>query len=243
MARQPTEGSTPSKDYYEILHLDPGAEAGIVDQAYWHLARRHNAASLTDPSARARLDDLNEAYHVLRSSVLRRQYDQDRGAEALPLQSEREAQPVEPGEGENPPPPSRPRLSIRRLSMSTRQGAVGGLLILVLASAALAAGAQPLLVVALLISGLAFAVVPLVGKPLRLLTRPELYLRSLRTLRLPERPTRPTVDPDTLRQATEAMRARWRAGSEGLSTTPSPDPPLREELSPDRADDEATSAR
>ncbi len=63
------------RDYYEILGLMPGADGAIVDQSYWHLARKYQAQAETDPRARQQLDDLNEAYGVLGNARLRQQYD------------------------------------------------------------------------------------------------------------------------------------------------------------------------
>jgi hypothetical protein len=62
-------------DYYEVLHLHPDADAAMVDQSYWHLARLYNAAIPTDPEAQGKLAQLNEAYSVLRSPALRQEYD------------------------------------------------------------------------------------------------------------------------------------------------------------------------
>ena len=63
------------RDYYEILGVMPGADGPIVDQAYWHMARKYQAAAVADPRARTQLDDLNEAYGVLGTPRLRTQYD------------------------------------------------------------------------------------------------------------------------------------------------------------------------
>jgi hypothetical protein len=68
------------KDYYEVLHLHPEADAAMVDQAYWHLARLYNAAIPTDSTARPMLEELNEAYSVLRTPELRDEYDSLRDA-------------------------------------------------------------------------------------------------------------------------------------------------------------------
>lgn len=63
------------RDYYEILGLMPGADGAMVDQAYWHTARKYQTAAVADPRAREQLDDLNEAYGVLGTPRLRAQYD------------------------------------------------------------------------------------------------------------------------------------------------------------------------
>lgn len=64
------------KDFYQVLQLQPHADSGMVDQAYWYLARAYNETQ--GPHARAQLDDLNEAYSVLRSPALREAYDKIR---------------------------------------------------------------------------------------------------------------------------------------------------------------------
>ena len=64
-----------NRDYYEILGVMPGADGPIVDQAYWHMARKYQAAAVADPRARTQLDDLNEAYGVLGTPRLRTHYD------------------------------------------------------------------------------------------------------------------------------------------------------------------------
>jgi curved DNA-binding protein CbpA len=63
------------RDYYEILGLTPRADGMMVDQAYWHLARKYQALAQTNPSAHAMLDELNEAYGVVGTPRLRQQYD------------------------------------------------------------------------------------------------------------------------------------------------------------------------
>jgi hypothetical protein len=82
MSKQIEAAASPVKDYYQIMRLHPEADARMVDQSYWHLARVYNAAVPTDPSAAAKLDELNEAYSVLCSPALRQEYD--RGREAVP---------------------------------------------------------------------------------------------------------------------------------------------------------------
>ena len=67
MAMQPQGAPALFKDYCLILQVHPEADAGMVEAAYWHLARRYNEAAPRDPSARAKLDELNEAYSVLGS--------------------------------------------------------------------------------------------------------------------------------------------------------------------------------
>lgn len=244
MVKQATESEQPSIDYYQILHLHAEADAPMVDQAYWHLARLYNAAIRSDSSAKVKLEELNEAYSVLRSPGLRRKYDQIRNAGlaegALPESVEQEAPPLAVMAKQRPKPrkqadskPARRRwLSIRHLTIPPWQSVVGALVIVVLAGAALATGAEPALIVGLVIVGIAFTLVPLVRKLPRLtaLPSPTLHLPTIRAPRLPKSPVAgPGLDPDTLRQSTEAMRDRWRAGTQGLSMSGPTEPPPQEE--------------
>ena len=59
----------PFKDYCLTLQVHPEADAAMVDAAYWHLAKRYNEAAAYDPKARAKLEELNEAYIVLAPSA------------------------------------------------------------------------------------------------------------------------------------------------------------------------------
>ena len=45
--------------------MAPTADAEIITQAYWYLARKYRVTAGTDAKSRKRLDDLNEAYRVL----------------------------------------------------------------------------------------------------------------------------------------------------------------------------------
>lgn len=63
------------RDYYEILGLTPRADGAMVDQAYWHLARKYQGLAATNVRAQYLLDELNEAYGVLGNPRLREQYD------------------------------------------------------------------------------------------------------------------------------------------------------------------------
>ena len=189
MVMDPAETQPSFKDYYQILRLHPDAEAVIVDQVYWHLARLYNTAIPGDASFREKLEELNEAYRVLRSSELRRQYNQRRdailGKGALPRLPELESDPppltvmetqhAQPREEPHPKPLWPARLGLPRLWQSLARGLT--------ALPALSA----------------------------------LRVPTMRAPRLPERLASTSVDPDALHRATEAMRARLRAESEELS--------------------------
>lgn len=49
----------------ELLQVAPTADQEITTQAYWHLARKYQAAAKDNKQARQRLDELNQAYRVL----------------------------------------------------------------------------------------------------------------------------------------------------------------------------------
>lgn len=252
MVEQLTEAGQSFPDYYQILHLHADADAAMVDQAYWHLARLYNSSIRADSEAGERLDELNEAYSVLRSPELRKEYDQARNTlldkdgtlvrtgpdqEAPPLAVMAKQRPKprkEPKEPEKAkrrwlplmrlPSLSLPRVQVQQLSIPPWQSAVGALTIVVLAGAALVTGTSPVLVAALLIIGLAVTTLPLARKLPRFPELPisTLRLPTVRAPRLPERPDRLGVDADMLRRSTEAMRARWRVGTEGISTSFTP---------------------
>ena len=52
-----------------MLQVAPTADAEIITQAYWYLARKYRATAGTDEISRKRLDDLNEAYRKLQPGV------------------------------------------------------------------------------------------------------------------------------------------------------------------------------
>jgi curved DNA-binding protein CbpA len=52
---------TRPEEHYRVLQVLPTAELDIIEQVYWHLAYRYHNAAPADPSASARLRQLNEA--------------------------------------------------------------------------------------------------------------------------------------------------------------------------------------
>ena len=66
------------QDYYEVLKIHPSADHEMVAQAYWHLARKYNAASAYDLGAKKRLEELNEAFAVIGSADQRADYNRSR---------------------------------------------------------------------------------------------------------------------------------------------------------------------
>ncbi|QNN23628.1 DnaJ domain-containing protein [Planctomycetales bacterium ZRK34] len=65
-----------SKDYYQILGLHPSADSELVDKAYRLLARRYHPDQQTGRDDTLRFAQIQEAYEVLNSPTLRRQYDE-----------------------------------------------------------------------------------------------------------------------------------------------------------------------
>lgn len=80
MNLEATDSEEEFKDYCLILQVHPEADAGMIEAAYWHLARRYNEQADTNPLAMAHLDDLNEAYSVLGTPSKREAYFQVRNA-------------------------------------------------------------------------------------------------------------------------------------------------------------------
>lgn len=121
MEANPKTRQTAFKDYCLILQVHPEADTAMIDTAYWHLARRYQDAAPTDASARAKLDELNEAYAVLGSAERREEYIRRRN-EALGDG----ALPVRPSLPPPPPPlavmvrqhPSPPNATPRRIRTS-----------------------------------------------------------------------------------------------------------------------------
>jgi curved DNA-binding protein CbpA len=244
------------KDYYAILHLDPSADAKMVEHAYWHLARALQAAAHTDPSAYERLERLNEAYSVLGTPALRAEYD--RARRSTPPEPAPE-EPKEPREAERPAPTvpvekprTATRVSLRTVAVPSWQGAVTAGSLFAVAIVALLAGASPTLVLPLLAAGMALALVPTLRRLPSVPASARFRLSApLRRWRAPRadfprpsgahtRPTaprvtrpahrrQPAIDAADLRASTAATIARWRKGAEAA-------PPLR----PGSSSEEAT---
>lgn len=239
MVAQPEETGPPFKDYFLILQLHPEADAEMVDAAYWHLARRYSDARRTDPSAKAKMDDLNEAYSVLRSSTRREEYSSIRnavlgeGALPSPPQPVPEAPPLAVMEKQRPEPRKEdataqprggPTRRFAQVSVPSWQSALVAILILVLGGAALVAGAHPTMVAGLLVIAVALATLPLLRKLPGPHSLPRLALRLPRMRGLPrESSAKRRPDADAIRESTEQMRSRLRqvGETEAPSTVPS----------------------
>ena len=66
-----------SKNYYEILGIEKDASEEEIKFAYRRLAKKyHPDVNKTDPNAKNKFIEINEAYNVLIDPVKRRIYDQ-----------------------------------------------------------------------------------------------------------------------------------------------------------------------
>jgi hypothetical protein len=119
------------------------------------------------------------------------------------------------------------KLSVSQIVVPNWQGAVSLLSMLVLAGAAIAAGAEPALVLFALIVGVGFTVIPIMAKAPRFpgLPRPQVALPTIGPPKFADRLPRSSIDTDRLRHSTEAMLAHWRDStpvSAGQPATPAP---------------------
>jgi curved DNA-binding protein len=63
------------KDYYQVLGVDRTASAEVIQKAFRRLARKHHPDINPAADSAARMQELNEAYEVLRDSERRAAYD------------------------------------------------------------------------------------------------------------------------------------------------------------------------
>ncbi|MCB9136209.1 MAG: J domain-containing protein [Anaerolineales bacterium] len=63
------------KNYYNILQVDPKADKEIIEVVYKKLAFRYHPDRNKTPSALIKMQDINEAYEVLRDPASRRNFD------------------------------------------------------------------------------------------------------------------------------------------------------------------------
>ena len=179
MTTETVETQDTFRDYYDALHIYPDADVTAIDQAYWRLARLYNNAIRSYPDATQSLDALNEAYRVLRSPELRREYDQVRNAvmdgdaptvvlEPKPepkLEAAPKSPPLAVMEKQRPKPrkervsPSSDtsRLTIPQLDFSSWRTVAVACVILALTSVALVTGTEKALVLAILLGALGAA--------------------------------------------------------------------------------------
>ncbi|TAK55569.1 MAG: hypothetical protein EPO22_14380 [Dehalococcoidia bacterium] len=228
------------RDYYELLGLTPRADGAMVDQAYWHLARKYQMLAVTNPRARIMLDELNEAYGVLGNPRLREQYDAFRDDVLIrkgmirPVVSRPKTPPAPPAKRTAPASPS-DRPAARRMALPSvavklpklgrdewRSLGVGGV-ILALALAGAWQGVNALFVIGALVVGLAMALTPVLKRQLAdvNLSLPAVSIPHLEMPKLPEIgvqrlrdvvavPKDEPAGPEEIRQSTAAMISRWR---------------------------------
>lgn len=197
MRSLPGKGNLAFKDYCLIMQVHPEADAAMIDAAYWHLARRYNQEARDDPSARAKLEELNEAYSVLGSAGRKEVYLKLRaavlGEGALPIASapRKEAPPLAVMGRQRPRPRDERAVPSREspgwtFSAPAWRGAAAALILVALASAALLARVPAPVVAGLLVLG-----VPLIALALLRRAPPVPRLPLLRprlpALRLPRR--------------------------------------------------------
>src|SRR4051812_33878918 len=63
------------EDYYQVMGLEPGADAAAVKQAYRRLARLHHPDVNQAAEAAASMSKVNEAYEVLSDPLRRAAFD------------------------------------------------------------------------------------------------------------------------------------------------------------------------
>lgn len=217
-------------DHYFVLQVHPEADAPMIDAAYWHLARRYNEAEDGDPSAKAKLDELNEAYSVLGSSARRKKYNLERneaigiGVLPAPLPLRPEPAPLAvmdkhrpgPREERTPQPSKRPRFNFRQLSLPPWQGAASAAIVLALAIGAFGVWEHTASVAVLATIGVVFGTVPLLRRfpGLPALSIPKLHWPRLRPpQRSQDKLFARSLDPSArLQRATREARARLRKG-------------------------------
>ena len=188
MHPQGAAGSMSGQDYYEVLKIHPSADHEMVAQAYWHLARKYNAASAYDLGAKRRLEELNEAFAVIGSADQRADYNRSR--------AERPAVETEAAK-------RRVTIEVSFWRLPAWQGTIAATAALALAALALVAGAP--LVITLVFAAIAIAAALLPARedwkpyPSKIGHWPTQGERELTALEL--------------ERSTAAIIARWREGT------------------------------
>lgn len=181
MTSEAEDSSEEFIDYCLVLQVHPEADAGMIEAAYWHLAKRYNEQADTDSRAKAQLDILNEAYNVLGSSSRREEYFEVRnavlGVGVLPSVPEpkREPPPLlvmgkqRPVAGPARPVRQRRRFDLRfqRFIEPSWQNTLLVLISLTLATSVLAISGSLTVVLALLTLSMSVGAVPLVRSALK----------------------------------------------------------------------------
>jgi hypothetical protein len=223
------------RDYYEILGLTPRADGTMVDQAYWHLARKYQTLATTNARARGMLDELNEAYGVLGTPRLREQYDAFRDDVLIqkgmirPVASKPKPKPKRAGDSATGTARWRVWIRLPAIRREHWRPLGVGAVILALALAAAWQGVNPAFVIAAMAGGLAMSLTPVMkcqlpdlNISLPSVSMPEIHAPHIEMPKLAEinvpklrelgvgAPKDEPVGPDELRASTAAMISRWR---------------------------------
>jgi len=102
------------KDLYQILNVDPTADLETIRVAYRNLAKRYHPDIYPSPDAKARMQEINDAYRTLSNPSKRVWYDNARERERVRRRAYRRPQPSRqdwrrthtPPRGERPRPHS-----------------------------------------------------------------------------------------------------------------------------------------
>ena len=174
------------RDYYEVLQLHPSADPGMILQAYRHLARKYRASMAGNPFAERAMEELDRSFDVLGSPESRAAYDRERTARGTASRAARG------------PDTKRVSIAVSFWDLPAWQGMLAAACVVALAVIALAAGAQPLLVLALTLVATAAALLVL---PRRLLREQRFHLR---------RQWRRELTASDLRASTSRIIGQWR---------------------------------
>ncbi len=174
------------RDYYEVLQLHPDADPGMILQAYWHLTRKYKASQATNPFSERAIEELDRSFDVLGSPESRAAYDRERAARATDRGAAKETD------------TKRVSIQVSFWDLPAWQGMLAAACVIALAVIALAAGGQPLLVLALALVAAAAALFVL---PRQLLREQRLHLR---------RQWRRELSASQLKASTSRIIGQWR---------------------------------
>jgi len=116
------------KDLYQILNVEPTADLETIRVAYRNLAKRYHPDINTSPDAKARMQEINDAYRTLSNPSKRVWYDIARERERVRRRAYRRPRPPRQDwrrthtpprrEGPEPPPSPPPRTQYRSSAAS-----------------------------------------------------------------------------------------------------------------------------
>lgn len=78
----------PSRDYYKTLQVDSEAEPEVIAAAYRRLSLKYHPDTNKAANATARMQEINEAYEVLKEPAHRARYDSERSARTASAEQE-----------------------------------------------------------------------------------------------------------------------------------------------------------